>query len=561
MKNKKNKTKEIQDYNILIGGAAGEGSRMAGLTIAKMFSFLGYRVFIGEDYQSLIKGGHNFSQIRASKNRHASMKKTVDFLIALNDYALKKHLPVLDKDGIVIFNSDVSQSDLGFGISGKEIIEKFKCPAIMKNSAFLGALAKTVGMDFEVIEEVFKKEMPKDYQGNLVIAKHGYDNAETLIKIDKLNQKPMSLITGNEALSLGAIKAGLGAYFAYPMTPATNILHFLAKYTKEFDVKTIQSENEVAAINQAMGSAATGIRTMTGTSGGGLALMAEGISCCAQAEIPMVVVNSQRTGPATGVPTYGGQSDLEFTKGIGHGDFSRLIVAPGNAEESYLLAGFAMNMAWKYQIPSIVLMDKDLSEGTFDFDESILNKIKAEKELLWDGKGEYKRYIDSKNGISPLAYYGQNAVIKLTSYEHEQDGLTAEENESDIKLMQDKRLKKFKTLENEINKIKSVNVFGNKKSKIAILAWGSVTGTAKEAAEILNIKLIQPTILQPFPKQQIIKALAGSKKLIAVEMSAKGQLADLFQENGIKVDDRVLKYTGRQFFIEELLSELKKKIK
>jgi len=557
----KNTTKNNEEYNILVGGAAGEGSRMAGLTIAKLLSNYGWRVFIAEDYQSLIKGGHNFSQIRVTKKRNASPKKTIDFLIALNDHTLKKHAPDLDKDGIVIFNSDVSQYEYGFGLSGKEILEQFKCAPIMKNSAFLGALIKVLGMDFSIIEDVFRKEMPKDYNGNVAIARYGYDKAETLLKIEKIKQSPLPLITGNEALALGAAKAGLGAYFAYPMTPATNILHFLAKYTKEFDVKVIQSENEVAAINQAMGSAASGIRTMTGTSGGGLALMAEGISCCAQAEIPMVVVNSQRTGPATGIPTYGGQSDLEFAKGIGHGDFVRFIVAPGNAEESFLLGNLAMNMAWKYQTPAIILTDKDLSEGTFDFDPKVLTKGTKNKELLWDGKGEYCRYLNSKTGISPLAYYGQNTVVRVTSYEHDQCGITAEDSEPDIKMMQDKRLKKFFSLEKEVANINSVNVYGNKKSKVAILAWGAVTGVAKEAAEILNIKLIQPMILQPFPKKKILQALAGTKKLIAVEMGAKGQLADLFVENGIKVDSRILKYTGRQFSIEELLAELKKKNK
>ncbi|HPM08760.1 MAG TPA: pyruvate ferredoxin oxidoreductase, partial [Candidatus Pacearchaeota archaeon] len=216
---------------------------------------------------------------------------------------------------------------------------------------------------------------------------------------------------------------------------------------------------------------------------------------------------------------------------------------------------------WKYQTPAIILTDKDLSEGTFDFDPKVLTKGTKNKELLWDGKGEYCRYLNSKTGISPLAYYGQNTVVRVTSYEHDQCGITAEDSEPDIKMMQDKRLKKFFSLEKEVANINSVNVYGNKKSKVAILAWGAVTGVAKEAAEILNIKLIQPMILQPFPKKKILQALAGTKKLIAVEMGAKGQLADLFVENGIKVDSRILKYTGRQFSIEELLAELKKKNK
>jgi 2-oxoglutarate ferredoxin oxidoreductase subunit alpha len=559
---KNNKTSIVsQDYNVLVGGAAGEGSRMAGLTIAKFLSNYGWRVSITEDYQSLIKGGHNFSIIRATKQRNASAKKTVDFLIALNKHTFEKHLSSLDKDGIVIYNSDVSEYEHGFGLSAKEITETFKCAPIMKNSAFLGAFAKVIGMDFSVLEEVFKKEISKEYEANVAIARYGYDKVDTLEKIEKLKQTPLPLITGNEALALGAVKAGMKAYYAYPMTPATNILHFLAKNTKEFDTKVVQLENEIAVINAGMASASAGLRTMVGTSGGGLALMAEGISCCAQGEIPMVIVNSQRTGPATGVPTYGGQCDLDFCRGIGHGDFTRLILAPGNAEESYLLGAMAVNYAWKYQIPVMVLTDKDVSEGTYDFDPKIIDKVKIEKELKWDGKGEYQRYANTKNGISPMAYFGDNAVIKITSYEHGENGITAEEDEKEINMMQEKRLKKFALLEKDIQKIKSVNVYGNKNSKTAILAWGCVTGVAKEAAEALGIKLIQPTILTPFPKKQIEIALKGVKNLIAVEMGAVGQLANLFVDNGIKVDSRILKYSGRQFFVEELISQLKSKIK
>jgi 2-oxoglutarate ferredoxin oxidoreductase subunit alpha len=183
---KNNKTNIIaESYNVLVGGAAGEGSRMAGLTIAKLLSNYGWRVSITEDYQSLIKGGHNFSIIRATKQRNASAKKAVDFLIALNKHTLEKHQSILDRDGIVIFNSDVSECEHGFGLSAKEITEKFKCAPIMKNSAFLGAFAKVIGMDFSVLETVFKKEIKKDYDTNIAIAKYGYDSVDTLEKIEK----------------------------------------------------------------------------------------------------------------------------------------------------------------------------------------------------------------------------------------------------------------------------------------------------------------------------------------------------------------------------------------
>lgn len=550
-----------KEYSILIGGEAGEGTRVAGLIIAKLLQRCGYYVFIYDDYESLIKGGHNFSQIRAADKKILTHNQGIDFLLALNEETIVRHKGKLNKGATIIYNADKISSGEGIGLAIETITRELGGKPIMKNTAFLGAIGKALGMDWELVEEVLKEKLKKGTELNLKIARAAYDRVKTVIQIEKLEQKTYPLLTGNEAVSLGAIKAGLEIYIAYPMTPATSILHYLAAHQKEFNLIVFQDESEISVINAAIGSAFAGKRTMVGTSGGGFALMVEGLSMAAQAEIPVVIVESQRTGPATGVPTYSAQADLLFAMYAGHGDFVRLIVAPGDAEESFYLTGLAMNLSWRYQIPSIVLIDKAISESTFIFDESILETVKAEEPLLWKGEGEYKRFVKTKNGVSPLAFPGQkNVMVKATSYEHDETGITLEEDQKEIVAMQDKKLKKYDSLTGEIEKMKAVKVYGNKKSNKAIVFWGSTKGAAIEAAENLGIKAIQPLILQPFPEKQIKEALKGVDTLIAVETNVTGQLAQILNYYNIKVADKVLKYDGRPFLPVEIEEKVKKLI-
>jgi 2-oxoglutarate ferredoxin oxidoreductase subunit alpha len=545
-----------KDYSIIIGGAAGQGSRKAGLIIAKLFNNLGYNVFIYEDYQSLIKGGHNFSVIRISKGQRFSIKEKADFLLALNEDAIDKHENSLVKHGCVIFNKDKIKREKGVGIASDTIVKELGGLPIMSNTALIAGFSKAMGIEWKVLENALRKEMVHGIEKNLEIAKKAYEETATVLKIEKLKSKPDPLLTGNEAIALGAVKAGLDIYYAYPMTPATSILYYLAEHEKDFNIITSQLENEIAVINAAVGSAFAGKRSMVGTSGGGFALMTEGISLAAMAETPVLIISSQRSGPATGVPTYSGQSDLLFTLNSGHGDFVRFIAAPGDANESCYWSGKLLNLAWKYQTPAILLVDKELSESTFEFDENVLKQIKKEKPVSWNSKGEYVRYADAKNGISPMAFPGEKAVIKGTSYEHDEKGLSVED-EKTIVLMQNKRLRKFAEMEKEIDVPGAVNVFGNKKSKKAIVAWGSTKGVALEVAERLELKLIQPLVLQPFPVKQFKAAMKGVDKLVSIECGAIGQMEKLLKCHQIKFDKSILKYDMRPFTVEELEKKLK----
>ena len=547
----------LNDYSILIGGAAGQGIKMAGLIIAKLFNVLGYRVYIYEDYQSLIRGGHNFSQIRASGKEADSRKKKIDFLLALDENTLKIHKNNLAKNGSIIFNSDRIKSE-GIGVHIEKITKEEGGPLIMANTALIAAFAKIVGIDLKILKEVLGEELKKQTELNFKIAEKTYSLTENLIKVKGMARNNLLLMTGNEATALGIKHAGLNLYFAYPMTPATSILNYLSRYQDEFNIRTVQPEDEISVINMALGASFAGARSAVGTSGGGFGLMVEGLSLAGQTEVPILIIESQRAGPSTGVPTYNLQGDLNFVISAGHGDFPRFVIAPGDAEECLRYAGLGLNLAWQYQTPVILLLDKDISENTFNVSQKTFSLIKPVKPLLWDRKGEYQRYKITKDGISFLAFPGDaKAIVKANSYEHDQYGITTDE-EKTISEMQEKRQRKFQKMEKEVEKLPAVKVYGKKNAKTALISWGITKCAAKEAAENLGIKLIQPIIVEPFPRKQMARALKGVKKLISVEMNSSGQMAKVLNSQGFKVDAKILKYNGRPFFVEEIETRLKK---
>ncbi len=537
-----------KEYSIIIGGAAGLGSKKAGNIIAQLFSGLGYKIYIYEDYQSLVKGGHNFSLVRASSKTVGAIKEKVDFVIALDELTSSIHSKQLKDKNNIIYNADKFSLKYGVPVFANQITKENGGLDIMQNTALVGAFAKVVGLDWNYAKKVFKKEFPVSTETNIQIAQTAYKSSKTLLTIPKISNKIYPLLTGNQATAMGALNAGLDAYVAYPMTPATGILNYLSSVDK---ITVFQSENEIAAANSVMGFSFIGKRAMTGTSGGGFALMNEAIALSAQSETPLVIVNGQRMGPSTGVPTYNSQSDLLHVLSAGPGDFERFVVAPGDTNEAFAYSALALDIAWKYQLPSIIILDKDLCEGTYscDFDY----KKSGIKPSLWRGKGEYLRYLKTKDGISPLAFPGdKKAVVKGTSYEHDQFGISVEDSNR-IKEMQDKRSLKYKEFSKEVSRLKCVNVYGNKKSKTAVIAWGSVKGVAMEMAEELNIKLIQPIVLNPFPRVAMLKALKGVDNLILLELSNSGQMAKLLSCNGINVTKKVLRYDGRPFTIDQLI--------
>lgn len=525
----------MDNLSILIAGKAGDGIDKSSLVIGHILAQLGYRIYIYRDYPSIIRGGHTFSIIRCSRDKIAVHLDKIDILLALNQDSVDFHKAKLTDSSIVIYDSTSVKSDKGIGISIGEIIKEAKALDLMRNSCIIGAMCKAIGIGKDTLEKVFRKDISREIDLNLKVAFRGFDEAKELIKVEKLKQKNLPVLLGSEAISLGLIKAGLRTYIAYPMTPSSGILHFLASVAKDFSLKVIHPENEIGVMLMALGFSYAGDRVAVGTSGGGFCLMTEGLSFSAMAELPVVILLGQRPGPSTGLPTYTSQTELNFALSAGHGEFTRFVTAPGDAEEAYYWSAMSMNLTWKYQVPAIILCDKTLNEGAYSFDESLIGKIEHQQSLVFPSD--------------------KGAIVKVNSYEHDKFGITTEDQNLTIE-MQDKRLGKAKHILEELEQYETVKVYGEKDASTALLFWGSNKGVCVEAGEKLGLRVVQPIVFSPFPLKQFKEALKGVKRIICVENNATGQLADFIKPYGIDVDERILKYDGRPFSLDELEQKL-----
>ena len=549
----------MSEYSVLIGGKAGFGIDKAGSIIAEIFNELGYYVYVYRDYPSLIRGGHTFSIIRASDQKISAHCDKVDFILALNQDTVNFHQGRLKDKARIIYDSDTVKSE-GSGVPLGKIIQEEKASEIMRNSCIIGTFCKAGGIEWDVLAQVFKKNLPKEADLNLRVAQRGFDALGEILKIERLPGSAMPLITGNEAISSGLIKAGLKSYIAYPMTPSSGILHSMAEKSQECGLKVIHPESEISVMLMGLGFAYAGMKVAVGTSGGGFCLMTEGLSFSGMAELPIVIVMGQRPGPSTGLPTYTCQSELHFVLHAGQGEFARFIVAPGDAEEAYYWSGVSLNLAWKYQIPAIILSDKTLAEGMFTFDKDTAGEVKEEAYPLWDKNGNYKRYQNTPTGVSPLAFVPEKGTtIKINSYEHDESGITTEDP-AITKIMQDKRLRKEKILSEELEAYKSINTYGDLNSSTALICWGSNKGVCIEVATKLKLKVVHVQVIHPLAVKRLQDSLVGVTKLISVENNATAQLVNLISPYGFKVDKTVLKYDGRSFSVEELEEEVRKVI-
>lgn len=549
----------MKDVSVLIGGKAGDGINSAGALVAHLLNYIGYTIYLYFDYPSLIRGGHNFAIIRGSEQSVGTCWNSLDFILALNNETIERHRDKCTRETAIIFNADLVKS-AGQGIPVQAILTGEHAPAIMGNSAIIGGFAKAAGIEWDVVEAVFNAHIPKGVDLNLKVAKRAYDQVAKVRPVSKGIKPPRPLLTGNEAIGVGMVKGGLDAYVSYPMTPSSSLLHFLAEHQEKFGITVVHPENEIAVILMALGFAYAGKRSAVGTSGGGFCLMTEGLSLAGMAELPLVLVVSQRTGPSTGLPTYTGQSDLQFIIHAGQGEYPRLIVAPGDAQEALFWSEIAMNVAWKFQIPAFILTDKTLSEGTYSVDPAEISDVKSGDSPGWLGTAPYLRYADVPSGISPLAFPGmKDAVIKVNSYAHDEAGISTEAADLVVQMTK-KRLRKWEGLTEEMQGYPGVTLSGTPEASTALLCWGSTKGVCNEIASLLGLRVIQPVILSPFPVVKVKKAITGVTKLIAVEENATAQLATLAGQYGIVPDERILRYDGRPFSPDDLLVKIKEMI-
>jgi len=546
----------MNDVTVLVGGKAGDGINNAGAVAAQLLNHLGYRIYMYFDYPSLIRGGHNFAIVRGSETAIGTCGSRVDFVLALNQETVDRHRDATKTDTAVIFNRDLVKGP-GQGVPVREILAAEHAPDIMGNSAILGGFAKAAGIGWETVRDVFSSHIPKGTDQNLRVARQAYDMLATVHRIVPCNNPPVPLLTGNEAVGLGMVRGGLEAYVSYPMTPSSGLLHFLAEEQERLGITVVHPENEIAVMLMALGFAGAGKRAAVGTSGGGFCLMTEGLSLAGMAELPVVILVAQRTGPSTGLPTYTGQADLLFVQHAGQGEFPRLVVAPGTTEEALYWSEAAMNIAWEFQVPAFILSDKTLSEGTCSTDLSRVNGVPKSSPSLWDQAVPYRRYADTVSGISPLAFYGTgDAVVKVNSYAHDESGITTEEA-GIVEQMAKKRLRKQEGLARALESYPRVNSSGDPSAQAALLCWGSTAGVCREVAGQLGLRVVRPVVLSPFPAEPLKKALEGARTVIAVEENATAQLATLTGRHGITFHEKILRYDGRPFTPELLAEEVR----
>ncbi|MBU0958902.1 MAG: 2-oxoacid:acceptor oxidoreductase family protein [Nanoarchaeota archaeon] len=490
-------------YTLLFGGKAGQGPNILTNLLGSALVKYGYYVFYSRDYQSLIRGGHNFNVLTFCENPLFSNDYEVDLMVALDEVTEETHKKELKKNAVIL--------------KGKK-----------ENMYYAGAIFKLLGIEFKALDDELKI-LKKRYEENIVQAKKGYqEEKRTIAQLERKKTKAY-FTSGSESIAQGAIKSGLDVYYGYPMTPSTPVLGELAGRAVDNRFLLVELENEISVIGAAIGSAITGAKTMVGTSGGGFDLMTENISLAGMADVPLVVYLAQRPGPATGVPTYTSQGDLNLTRHAGHGEFQRVVLAPGDPKECQELVSRAFYFSQTFKIPAIVISDKHLAESYYTLTEPI--KITKSKKLT--------------------------SLKKYNSYEHDDYGISTEDARI-VRSNFDRRLKKQEEIAKEAEKFEGYKLYGKRDSKNMIVSWGSTKGAILDCIKDLDLCFLQIIHIDPFPKA--IERLLRDKNLILIENNSTAQLGQLIAEKtGVFIGDKhkILRYDARPFLHDELKLAIK----
>lgn len=559
------------DFSWMIGGEAGFGIMASGLMVTKTFSRGGLHVFDTIEYPSLIRGGHNTYLVRTADREVHAHTGYIDMLVALNEETIHLHKEEMSQTGCIIFDGKEEpegrfgvHADISlFPIPLTEIIKSLDGKPIMRNTAALGATIALIGYDITILEglmsDMFQHKGDKMVLDNIRIVRAGYDfmmdnhpGGSGMI-VNPLDDSRKPVLTGNDAVGLGALAAGCKFYSAYPMTPASGLLHFLAAEEKNHNLVVKQTEDELAAVLMAIGASHAGVRAMTATSGGGFSLMTESLGLAAMTETPLVIMEGQRPGPSTGLATRTEQGDLRFVMHAAQGDFPRVVMAPGDVKECFWAAGQAFNLAEKYQIPVIILTDKFLTENHRTVEG--FNAMTIDRGLLLDPEemdvhSDYKRYEITESGVSPRVLPGHpNAIYNANSNEHDEYGVD-QEDPGNRTAMMDKRMRK---LEHILEELEEPVLYGPVESDVTLISWGSTKGPILEAMMLLEqnnirVNFLQILYLLPFHAEQVARIMNNAGRTICVENNKGAQLAGVIRERtGLAVDEKLLKYSGRMF--------------
>jgi 2-oxoglutarate/2-oxoacid ferredoxin oxidoreductase subunit alpha len=579
-----------QTFTIGIGGAAGQGVATPGDIFAKIFSRRGLHLNAYNAYQSIIRGGHTFLTIRTGPERVSNMGDRVDLLIPLNQDAMNRHLGLLTDGAACIYNADTITP----GVPAKGAL---LCPLpvskladitrnkVAQNTLAVGAGLSMMGIGFQSLEEVlteqFKKKGDAVVSENVGIARAGYDYATAHFEpfpwpLPMTNNR-YAVLSGNIAMAMGGAAAGVKFYCAYPMSPSTGVLHWMAAHARKAGIMVRQVEDEIGVVNMAIGAAHAGVRSMCATSGGGFALMSEGLGLSAMMETPVVVIDCQRAGPSTGVPTKTEQGDLWQILGAAFGDYPRVIAAPLDIGDCFKIIPEIFNIADRFQCPGIVLCDLLLSEGRLSVDPKDLDfaPVVDRGELITSapstsgssGDGVYKRYKITASGISPRAVPGVPGYAHTAaSDEHDEDGVLISDeftNPTKRRNMMEKRMRKVTGIEAAVP---PPVLSGPRDADITLIGWGSTKGVIEEACEILTEQGISANHLQirwlvPLHGDAILNILKDSRHTIIVENNYSGQFARyLRSETSYVPNGYIRKYDGEPFMPHHIVEAVKEQL-
>ncbi|MHB1022086.1 MAG: 2-oxoacid:acceptor oxidoreductase subunit alpha [Acidobacteriaceae bacterium] len=575
-----------QSFSVGIGGAAGQGVATPGDIFAKIFSRRGLHLNAYNAYQSIIRGGHTFLTIRTGPDKISNTDGRLDLLIPLNQDTMDRHLRLLSAGGACLYNADLIQP-------GAPAAEVQLCPIpvskladitrnkVAQNTLAIGAALSMMGIGFaalqSVLEEQFRKKDKAVIEENISLARAGYDYAAQTFKPFArslpMTEARYAVLSGNAAMAMGGAAAGVKFYSAYPMSPATGVLHWMAANARKAGIMVRQVEDEISVINMAIGAAHAGVRSMCATSGGGFALMSEGLGLSAQAEIPVVVIDCQRAGPSTGVPTKTEQGDLWQMLGAAFGDYPRVIAAPLDIADCFKLIPEMFNLTDRFQCPGIVLCDLLLAEGRLSVDPKELDfrpVIDRGELITSNGSGDheaYLRYKITESGVSPRVIPGVPGYTHtVSSDEHDEDGVLISDaytNAGKRRAMMEKRMRKVDGI---AASVPPPQLLGPANADVTLIGWGSTYGVIDEACELLRDEGISANHLPirwlvPLHGDAILDLLRDARYTILVENNYSGQFARyLRSETSFVPNGHIRKYDGEPFLPHHIVEAVREQL-
>jgi 2-oxoglutarate/2-oxoacid ferredoxin oxidoreductase subunit alpha len=575
------------DLAIGIGGAAGQGIATPGDILARIFVRRGLHLNTYNAYQSIVRGGHIFLTLRTSDRPVHTTGDKIDLMITLNQDTMDRHLELMRSGSVVLYNADkIQPATPADGVqlcafSVKELAPKSKGD-LVQNTIALAAALQLIGIDFAILEDILTLQFQRKGQAavdeNVGVARAGYDFAAAHFRPFGLSlpamTKPLAFVDGNSALAMGGAAAGVRFYAAYPMSPSTGVLHWMARHARQLGIMVRQVEDELGVINMTIGAAHAGCRAMCATSGGGFALMTEALGAAAMMEVPLVCIDVQRAGPATGVPTKTEQGDLWQALGAGQGDYPRIIVAPTTIPDCFEVIPELFNLVDRFQCPGIVLTDLLISEGRSSVDPDELDfdvPINRGDVIGLNGHtpdlngSAYKRYEFTESGVSPRAIPGTPGFVHVvaTDEHDEEGGLISDEftNPHKRQAMHEKRMHKMDSV---ASAIAPPALFGPAEAEVTLVGWGSTEGVIREAIELLAHDNIVANNLQikwlvPLHAEAIMATLSKATKVIIVENNYSGQFARyLRSETSFVPSGHIRKYDGEPFMPHHIVEGVKR---